>query len=650
MSYGSWSSIFSKTVWKATSNNITVYDLTVRYRYRQDADNLKSEVYIYDITLKQHISGWGMSGYTFTGGTGFSGNYTKGSKSISGNPPNSFVIDCNKTQVVNHDTETGAASVKIWWYGYTDSEDIYRPKQYDWTYFTATLPTLSVIPKITSVVNFTDEGSPVINYENSLGNSITSLESCIGYYDSNNSWNYICNYRGISKTGTSYTYNLTDSEKQLLYKATKNTKTLNINYYIRYQIGTSSKKEIYKTAIASIVNAEPVIGNISYIDENDIYQGTDGYWIFQNISNLSINIENISYKKSNSSNPVTLSYCTFTTNGITKGTTDITNNINFGSIDINSDMTLTGVIKVTDSRGFTSSKNVSIIYKAYNSPAIKKAEIKRQNGYSETTTIKISSTYTDIEDVTNLEIKYRYKNKTDTSWSSYTTIQNNTEYTIDFIFLKDNIYDFDISVTDGLKTVEYYYILNKAVFPLFIDTLNNSVGVNCLPSEKALEIDGDMAVTGDYYLNDGTTVKSNIDGLSANITNLNTSINSLQNDKLDKDTIKYEMVSNSSGTTVTSGKYVSICSITLPAGLWIVKGTINFAANTSGYRAVDISPAVGWNSVNATQVSAASSGGTYITAIDWVNPSTTTTYYLVASQNSGSSLTVKGYFKALRIK
>jgi hypothetical protein len=57
---------------------------------------------------------------------------------------------------------------------------------------------------------------------------------------------------------------------------------------------------------------------------------------------------------------------------------------------------------------------------------------------------------------------------------------------------KEKSYVFNIVVTDALgSTYTGEYALNKGVFPLFIDTEKNSVGVNCFPSgNNDFEVDG----------------------------------------------------------------------------------------------------------------------------------------------------------------
>lgn len=84
-------------------------------------------------------------------------------------------------------------------------------------YESATLDAITVIQpaKITSATDFTDEENPTIHFTNSYGDLIDKLEACISFTGGNDD----IPYREISKTGTTYTFNLTDAERQTLIDA-----------------------------------------------------------------------------------------------------------------------------------------------------------------------------------------------------------------------------------------------------------------------------------------------------------------------------------------------------------------------------------------------------------------------------------------------
>lgn len=97
---------------------------------------------------------------------------------------------------------------------------------------------LTTIPRqatITAAPDFTDEDNPEITYSNPAGNSVTELKACISLTGATDD----IKYRDISKTGSSYTFNLTDSEKDLLRNNTSGT-SRSVIFYVRTKIGNAT--------------------------------------------------------------------------------------------------------------------------------------------------------------------------------------------------------------------------------------------------------------------------------------------------------------------------------------------------------------------------------------------------------------------------
>jgi hypothetical protein len=88
-----------------------------------------------------------------------------------------------------------------------------------------------------------------------------------------------------------------------------------------------------------------------------------------------------------------------------------------------------------------------------------------------------------------MAINYRYK-VSGGSYGSYVNINDRQKYTLSLS--KNNAYIFNIVITDALgSTFSKEYVLEKGMFPLFIDTVKNSVGINCFPeNEYSLEVNG----------------------------------------------------------------------------------------------------------------------------------------------------------------
>lgn len=101
---------------------------------------------------------------------------------------------------------------------------------------TFSLPTINREVELKSATNFAYYENPKITYDNPAGSGISSLQARIA----DSSGTTIVAYRDISKTGTSYTFVLTDSErKSLIDLVPSGSTSIPIRFYIKY--GTSTK-------------------------------------------------------------------------------------------------------------------------------------------------------------------------------------------------------------------------------------------------------------------------------------------------------------------------------------------------------------------------------------------------------------------------
>lgn len=95
----------------------------------------------------------------------------------------------------------------------------------------------------------------------------------------------------------------------------------------------------------------------------------------------------------------------------------------------------------------------------------------------------------------------------------------------------------------------------------------------------------------------------------------------------------------SSQKNITSGTALAVVSISLEAGTWIIIARARFSANATGYRRINISTTSASTDAHL-QVPAVSGAVTQLALTKIVSPTATTTYYLNAYQNSGSTLTM----------
>lgn len=124
---------------------------------------------------------------------------------------------------------------------------------------------LTAIPRfatITSAPNFSDGENPTITYSNPAGEAVTSLKACISLTTADAD----IAYRDIPKTGTSYTFNLTDAERAVLRNATTGSNSRTV-YFIVWTVmgGVHYTDEIAKTF--SIANGNPIVSG-SVVDTN----------------------------------------------------------------------------------------------------------------------------------------------------------------------------------------------------------------------------------------------------------------------------------------------------------------------------------------------------------------------------------------------
>ena len=141
---------------------------------------------------------------------------------------------------------------------------------------------LDTIPRhasITAAPNFNDEENPTINYSNPAGDAITSIQACIANSDGTVVY---AAYRDIPKNGSSYTFELTDKEREALIKASLTSNTIPVKFYVTSVIGgVTDRSTLDKTL--TIINATPEltisakdVGAASKLltgDENKIIKG-----------------------------------------------------------------------------------------------------------------------------------------------------------------------------------------------------------------------------------------------------------------------------------------------------------------------------------------------------------------------------------------
>ena len=229
---------------------------------------------------------------------------------------------------------------------------------------------------------------------------------------------------------------------------------------------------------------KPSVGSVSYADTESRSVNITGnnQHIVQNQSNLLV-----TYTEATAKNSATISSYTFELNEVVKTSTSPGGTVDFGKVNSSSDLTLK--MTVTDSRGLTSSKSIPVTMIAYQEPSAV-VTVERKNNYEDETYITVDSSISDVNGNNAVLIMYRYALQGTSDYSEITYINDKETHTLSLD--KNKVFTFRVAVLDSFTSMWTTEVtLGKGVFPLFIDTALNSIGINTLPTEpNALEIEG----------------------------------------------------------------------------------------------------------------------------------------------------------------
>lgn len=461
---------------QSTANNTTSIDWTFSGR------TASSHQYIYVYGASVTVDGSTKSGW--------SGNMYNGTQMLSG----------SKTITHNSDgTKTFGASGYITQY----SSSANYSGSGSWT--------LNTIPRkatLKTYPNFNDEDNPTITYENKAGTSVSSLQACISLTGSADD----IAYRDVNKTGTSYTFNLTQAERNVLLDATKTSKTRKVSFFLRTIIGGNTFYDS-KEVTFSVVNANPTFSNFTYADTNSTTTAITGnnQYIIQGKSTLRATIT--SANKATANKNATMVQYDFAIAGYAGIEAYTTSNINkdIGAINASVDQTLQVVAR--DSRDNTTTVKKNVYMVPYASPSII-ATATRQSNFESNTTIHIGGAMSLLSvagvtknavDASN-GIKWRYKESTSSTWGSWTNVANTTSAdgtvsVADFVRTFDNkkAWDLQFSITDKLETKTINVSLGQGQPQFFIGSDGRS-SVGGLPSVALPSSNkGQLEVYGDIY-------------------------------------------------------------------------------------------------------------------------------------------------------
>ena len=351
------------------------------------------------------------------------------------------------------------------------------------------LPRIARYSVISSADNFNDEQNPSMSFTNPSGGYFSLRAKIEAGGDSR------LIIRDISSNATSCTFSLSDAERNKLRNLCTTSNSLSVRFTICCMSGSSELSASYLDRTMTIVNGNPTFStsNVTYKDNNSTTTAVTGnnQQLVQNLSKLLVTITSATAKKCAS-----ISKYEATINGVTKSL------MTAGSLDygvINSSENLTLSVKVTDNRGnsTTVSKTVTFLPWVLPSGII---TLKRKNNYEDETYLTVAGTYSSVNGKNSMTITYAYKKTTESSYSTATTISNNTKVTMTKD--KQSAWNFQIIIKDKFGTTTYNVILAKGQFIFFVDSKKLSVGINCFPvNDESLEINGCQVLEYDIISN-----------------------------------------------------------------------------------------------------------------------------------------------------
>lgn len=253
-----------------------------------------------------------------------------------------------------------------------------------------------------------------------------------------------------------------------------------ITYNGSTQIGTKSC-----LFYAHVVNSNPTFSTqYQDINSSTIAITDNNQQIIRNNSNLQISITNASAK-----NYATLSSLTAVINGTTytgslRGTGG---SIDVGTLNLSSNTTAQVIL--TDSRGISTTKNLNLIILDWVLPTAI-ISLQRQNNFYSETDINVNAEYSSLDNKNTITIKVREKKTSDSTYGSYTTLQDNVTTTLTL----DNTYAWDVQVLlqDRIGSTTYNLTIDRGIPITFFDRLKRSLGINCFPADaESLEVGGE---------------------------------------------------------------------------------------------------------------------------------------------------------------
>lgn len=303
-------------------------------------------------------------------------------------------------------------------------------------------------------------------------------------------------------TGTSISGYNNATVQNRFYASIPNSKSGTYKVKVTYSGQVSTQTGGTYTVDISV--CKPTIGTVSYQDTNSTTTAITGnnQLIIRNQSQVTVSATSLTSNKS-----ATISSCKVVINAVNYNLTINNSSASVSGIVIDSASNVTATFTLTDSRGITTTKNLTITMLDWVLPTAI-ITLQRQNNFYSETDINVNAEYSSLDGKNTITIQCRYKKESDSSYGSYVSLQDGVTSTLTL----NNLYEWDVQVllTDKFGSTTYTLYLSEGIPIVFFDRILHSTGFNCFPKyEKSVEVNG---------INIQRSVMTR--GLSAAITNL----------------------------------------------------------------------------------------------------------------------------------
>ena len=358
------------------------------------------------------------------------------------------------------------------------------------------LPTINRYAQITSIEDFTNESYPTLVYSNPAGTSLTTGLKCRLAWDVNGTTNY-SSWVTLNDEGGEYTFTsstLTAANITSILNANPDSETVSITCELQSTFnGTDGS--VTAVTLMTIVNSEPLVGQATYYDINNtiINKTNNRFIIVQNQSTLRIEVDGVAAL--NGASILTVDLEINDTVYVMSSMPSATGHYYYDFVCPSLSGEFSAFITVFDTRGFsTNISDFSVIVQPWEAPTALYT-LERINGFETSTILYVSGSISSVSGTNTMTIQEQHKKTNESTWSSATTIANQTNVTLSL----NNVYSWDVRVivSDKYTTTQYESSVGKGVPIMFIDKDRNSVAVNGFPdANNQIYVDGTIKATG----------------------------------------------------------------------------------------------------------------------------------------------------------